>query len=208
MWISGKMIHKTVGSGSDLAEIVIDYEKKSMKLYDPIKRTELNTSDLDFKLDYLLMISIFPVLIVFITMLLFFIFTGLNEIIQPNWNHFTLVFELLITSYLFSILLTPMRKKLHYFDQYLSFDFMKKKKFMVVQDINSKEWKLPHNFKNLKFDYKLYGDYAKYIKKVHIKPKPYSFKIGKKQEKQVEDWDAFIYFKKIPKSGKMEIEWI
>ena len=81
---------------------------------------------------------------------------------------------------------------------------------MEVKDIKSKVWKLPDwaKFDNIKLDYKLYGDYATLIEKVHICPRDYYLERFGKKEKQEEEWDAIFTFSRVPKTGYMSLTWI
>ncbi len=187
------------GDSNDLAEFIIDYKnhkKPKVKILDPETRFKIKDKDLNFKP---------PILVglIFVAITISFVIT--NEI---RLNVILFVYLLFLMFYLLQILLTPIKKKLTKFWQFITNDFFSVKKFMIVKDINTKEWRLPYGFKNIKFDCNLYGDYAKLIKKVWIKPKDYFWIRRKKKERQTEDWEILFSFKKTPRIGRMEILWI
>ena len=191
------MIKECVGDGNDLAEIIIDYEKKDVQILDAESRFKIKNRHLNFFPSAFNVFS-FVVLSPFIALALF----------MNLYNISLFLGEMLITFYLLFVLFTPTTRKLHQLGQFLFNDFFKVKKYMVVKNIKSRVWKLPYEFDNIKLDYKLYKDYSKFIKKVHIKPKDYySYRLGK-PKRQTEEWDAYFYFNCIPKKGYMTIEWI
>lgn len=188
------------GTSLDLAEIIIDYDKKDVKIIDAKKGTEIKDLDLSF--------DISPIAILFLV--IYFPFLFILSIMLDSTKFFLFLINLPLTFYMIYVLSTPLRKKWHQIEQKVFNDKLKTKNFMIVKGINKKIWKLPYDFSNIKFDYNLYRDYAKYIKKVHIRPKDYYwFRVGKEdRKKQQEEWEAIFYFKKIPVKGKMEIVWI
>lgn len=197
------MIKHQAGDSRSLAEIIIDYKKKDVKILNPIKRNKIRDTDLNFSLSPIFLIICIPILFILI------VIPSEFKLFPQSLLHFGIfVFSLLITSYLVAIILTPLRKKFHQFEQFLFNDYFMKKKLVITTNIKGKIWQLPYKFNNLKLEYKLFGDFAKYISKVHIKPKDYFIKQFKKVEKQTEEWDCFFYFSKHPKNGKMEIEFI
>jgi len=188
------------GTGSDIAEFIVDYRKRKVQILDTQKRYALKNKDLNFTLTPFFLVFIIP-------MLLF----AINLEILGDRGFTIYFFSFMLMIYQLLILLTPIRKKLHKYGQFFFNDYFRVKKFMIIKDIQDKVWQLPSyvSFSNLKFDYKLYGDYAKFIEKSHIKPKNYYLgRNWENKERQKEKWDAFFYFSKIPKTGKMELEWI
>lgn len=67
-------------------------------------------------------------------------------------------------------------------------------------------------FKNIYLDYQADKEFAKYLKKVEIKEHPFIYyaKIRKKKKKGLKNywlWYARFYFSRIPKSGRLKLEW-
>lgn len=194
------MKHYQAGNSSILAEIIVDYDKKKIEMRDPINRFKLTDKDWDFSLG-LIGITIISNIFVFI------IFLVLLDAIAV-----ALIFSgLMIFGYVIKVVFPALSIKLHQLEQYLFNDKFATKKYLLVKELDSKIWKLPYDFENIKMDWFLYGDFKKYIQKVHIKPKDYKLFRGldrKKAERQDQDWEAIFYFKEVPKQGKMEVVWI
>jgi hypothetical protein len=194
------MKHYQAGNSSILAEIIVDYDKKKIDMRDPINRFKLTDKDWDFSLGLIGMIGAMQ----------FIIFVGFFAILDQ------IALALILAGvglffYIGKVVLVPVSIKFHQVEQYLFNDRFATKKYLLVKEIDSKIWKLPYDFENMKLDWYLYGDFKKYIQKVHIKPKDYKLFRGmdrKKAERQDQDWEAVFYFKEVPKEGKMEVVWI
>lgn len=190
------------GNSNDLAEIIVDYDKKDVKIINPKNNKDLQKFNINFSLTPIFIIS-------FIIVLMTYFVIVFDEF---KIRDIFLLFNLFLFIYLFYMLFCSMNPMWHRFWQYFINDMFENKNLLIVKDINSKDWKIPdlYNFKNIKLDYNLYGDYSKYIKKVHIRPieNYYILNAFNKKERQIKYWEAIFYFKEIPKKGKMEVIFI
>jgi len=194
-----------VGNSSDLAEIIIDYSKKKVKLINPETNKEFEKKiNSKYKLDFSFTFK-FGVLFLFLFSFLF-VFFIIGDIVIAR---FTLLYsESMFALYLLFIIFPILSEKLHHFGQFMTHNFFKVKNVVIVKNIDKEIYVLPYAFNNLLLNYKLTGDFSKYILKVHIKPKDFFWRRRKKMIRQTYEWDALFYFSKIPKKGKMEVEWI
>ena len=180
------------GNGGDYAEIVIDYQNKKVKIIDPITKKHFRINYFPSIADFLITTAVF---------ILFNIFFTIN-------NNLYLFFTIFIITWVLSFSLPSFKNYYHLVLQKISNDYFLTSKFTIVKDIKTKEYHLPYEFYNNKLNYKCYKDYGKYLIKIHIFPKDYYYKWRNNKEKQTDEWEAVFYFKKIPKEGRLEIEWI
>lgn len=189
-------MRKTYSSGKngDYAEIIIDYEKKNVKMINP--KDDKPFKDKRFRLQRNLLV--FLILAVIFVLLSYF---------NVNYSWWILA-GIYFTHCGVGIIFPKYYEYVEKLNQHLSVNRLGgQKKIVIIKRIKGRIWQLPYPFYNNKLDYKLTGEFARFIKKVHIKPKDYYVKRNGKIEKQIEEWDAFFYFSRSPKKGKMEIEW-
>jgi hypothetical protein len=193
-------MQKIVGNSLDLAEIVVDFDKKDIKILDSFSKKKIRESDLNFSMTPL------------ITIVYGYIFlTYLLWVDEYTISNFIFLLNILLFTYLLLVFKAGISRQVHYYFQKLDLDIFSTKKYIVVKNVKGLVYQLPreYEFANNKFDVNAFGDYKKYIKKVHIKPWEYkTIGISKKKEQQIYHWDAFIYFKQVPKIGLMEITFI
>jgi hypothetical protein len=194
------MVRKVVGGGLDMAEIIIDYKNKSVKMLDPTTRKEPRETN------YPGIFTFFMAGLVYIFLLIFnwvpYVFRSSFFMALLNW------FLIACLIYGMTFVAGPMSGYYHYCMQWLQYEFLATANVVYVDKLNSKVYQLPYMFGNRKLNYKCYGDFKTYLIKVHIEPKNYYWKDGNRIVKQTEEWDAFFYFTKIPRKGRMEIEFI
>lgn len=197
--------HKHIaGDTFDLAEIIVDYEKKETRIIDPTENKDILTKHFQIK-DFIVLIF---------TIVVFDVSCGIIFLNNPDLFKLDFVPLLLIinfcTIYAFA-LWDYAKESFHAWWQYIANDFFITKSFIEVKGLKSRSYKLPreYGFRNIKLDWNLHEDYAKYIQKVHIKPLDfYIIDIFGKKHKQNGLWDAEFYFKEVPKKGKMELTFI
>lgn len=200
------VVEKIAGTSWDLAEMIVDYKKKTIEVIDGESEKVLCDINIDLEIT-----PFFVWLIIFWAgIFMIIVYTDSDGSTLLFW---LFIFQILITAYLIGVLLTPIRKKIHKFHQFFSNDLFRNKKFAVFKNIKTKIWKFPFdNFSNVKLDWFPYGDYGKYLRKVHIRPLDYYYlrgvKKGKKKWRQNEDWEVIFYFDKVPRKGRLEIVWI
>jgi len=183
------------GNSLDRAAMVIDYRKKTVKILDP--RTNKK-----FKISYSPPIIAAGLGCLFLTIFLSIFMEMVSNNFLLVWaGLFCIVWEL-------HILVPWFANHTHLLEQKLINDWLVVKRFVIVKELEDKIYKLPYKFENFKLDYKCYGDFSAYLLKIHIFPKDYYLKSGKKLTKQTEEWEAWFHFSQIPKKGKMEIEFL
>ena len=197
---------------TEFLDIVIDYDKKKVDFINP-KTQKKEIDNFNFKTFlhsnffrlFVVSISIWIMLSLIVQVIL--ILQG-GVVTSDNKDAIFLVLLMLRYFLFFAILMfiEPIRNVLVDIFLYLEFD-IRKSKFVVVKDINTKTWKFPYDY-YAKLNYKLFGDYAKYIKRFESKSKDWYWKKGDKLEKQEDEAEAIFYFRKIPKTGRMEIEFL
>jgi len=189
------MNKKVVGDGQDLAEMIIDYDKKTIQMLDPVEGGNLKESDFpDIPASFLIL----------------FVASIIGVFVGHTFGQ-ELLFVVSLSIGAFMVAIVSVRivaRKLHYYGQIIFNGKLALKKKTTIKDIDTKIYKFPYDFKNIKFDWKLYGDYKKQIRRIHIKPLDYyEYRFGK-PKKQIENWTVHFHFKKIPQKGRMEIIWI
>jgi len=187
------------GNSSDLAETIIDYESKTVQILDPDTKEEVKNAS--FSLD-----SFSFILHCGLTVLAIMTILSLYNDFYYTW----LLAPITIIIGIFYIIKLKSRRFnewYHYHEQNF-FDLVRPGRYAEFTNIATIDWKFPYKFRNIKFEYHLYGDYKKFIKKIHIYPKPY-YEIDFEGTKsiQLREWEILIYFTKIPKNGKMELYW-
>lgn len=196
------MARYTAGDSGDYAEIIIDYKKKDVKLINPStgKNFEKNPG---FQIGLFFMS--FCITAFFIAIVAFF-----SDELDIVLTTLLIVF-VMILSY---TSLYALKERfplpfaaLHNYMQKIQNDYQPRK-LVIVTELDSTIYKLPHAYSNNKLDYRAYGDFKKYLIKVHIFPKDFYWKTKDSVEKQNEEWEAWFYFTKIPKKGKLEVEFI
>jgi hypothetical protein len=188
------------GDSGDLAEVIIDFKKKKVKLINPQKKGGFKKSRFGPNINGLILIS--AALLCFILSFILKLIIGHTD----NLWYYAFI-GLLFINYLIGLIFYPEYNNwIDKWNQKIFNGYLGTKKVVIVKNIKERTWKLPYEFKNVQLDYKLYGDYKKVITKIHIKPKEYYIKSFGKLVKQIEEWEAFFYFSRVPKKGKMIIE--
>lgn len=191
------MALKTAGSAGDYAEIIVDYRKKKVSMVN-------GKDNKPFKENRWIPSYTFGTFILYGFL---YLLLSSYDLTKPYSIWFTI--GIYLVNYILGITFYPAYKDFwKKVVQRFTSDYGLTKKLVIIKKLNKKVYSLPFEFSNNKCDWRLWGDFAKYISKVHIKPKDYYLKSGKNIEKQIREWDCFMYFEKIPKSGKMEIEFI
>jgi len=160
-----------------------------------------------------IIISIPILLIMFLPLLIQGEFSTISS--QMNWRELIpaliLIFHMFFIPLVATLITIKNKKLLSYMPQInmfgallLQYSFYKK-----ITKLNSKTYKLPL-FTNVFLDYKTKGEFAKYLYKVEIKEHKLIFKkklwfFKKKDMKNDYLWYAEFKFKKIPKTGYLEI---
>lgn len=194
------------GNSGNYAEVIIDFRKKKVKLTDPQENNcEFKKNRFGFNINSLSLIG--TGLLIIAIKIIYNLFNRYN----PNPISLSallyLWLGLLLINYIIGIIYHPKYNDwIDKWTQKIFTGYLGDKKVIIIKEVKENVWKLPYEFKNNQLDYKLYGDYKKFITKIHIKPKDYYIKSFGKIKKQIEDWEAFFYFSKIPKKGKMIIE--
>ena len=208
---------KICGSTSDLAELIVEYDRKGKPKLLDIKGVPKDTIKNRVKAAWLdwLMVSMKWWGILFLSSLL--VELGFNKIdITSNQIAFSFICALLISGILS---LCHINEK---FDK-------KWKKYFAIKtgnrqrnkstftDFTSKEFVI-YNIDNVLVEFEATRDVSKHLKKVWIKKDPVGslFEnqanvkglVWKDQGKKEPIWNAHFYFNKIPKSGKLYVEWI
>ena len=199
-----------VGNSGDLAEIIVDYKKRKVSLLRPDTGTKFSKRK---KLTFMIIKNklVNTIFIVGVVSLLFSIISIIFNLKLSIKGAIILyiILSVFVVSLIKSFYFPDLDDLIHYYVQKLSFDHMKRK-VVVINNLNSKVYKLPfqYDFSNMKLDCRCYGDFKKYLIKVHIFPEDYYWRDGKFLTKQTDNWECYIYFSKIPRKGKMEIEFI
>lgn len=192
-------MRKYGGNGNKLAEVIVDYKKKDIKILDPHTRKP-------FKFTYMPSLSYFLTSLILTVILSFAFMIFDNYTISDNFWFIWAGLSLIIWE--LCILVPYLADKYHWFEQRFLWDYTSSKKVVFVKNIEDKIYKLPYDFCNMKLDYVCTGEFSKYLIKVHVFPKDYFIKNRHGLRRQVEDWEAWFYFSKIPKKGQLEIEFI
>lgn len=191
------MVRQFGGDSLDRAEIIIDYKKKKIDIINPFTKKIFKSGFIP----PLLSILIFSIIVVFIVIILIF-----STSLAITLFIIELIFYILF--YEIYLLFPSIANYYHLLEQRFLNDYLVDKKLVIVKKLKNKIYKLPYEFANDKLDYKCYKDFSKYLLKIHIFPKDYYIKYKNKIEKQLSEWEAWFYFSKIPKTGRMEIEFV
>lgn len=220
-----------VGDSSIYAEIILDYKNKTAKFFDPKTKKEL--TETSFTSDKINLTDTkytgYGIFAMFVFLFFSFVVVAFNtpadftptEVFLISIEKTTQLSSIIIAIetgvmiYLFGILMQVLGWKynFHKFWQCVQQDIFSTRKVIRVQEIKNKIWKLPYNFENRKLDFSLYGEFERYLNRVHIKPEENvkvikAFKKQEKEPSEVVGWDAVFYFEKVPKTGWMKIVFI
>ena len=94
---------------------------------------------------------------------------------------------------------------------YALISLFKRPKVVLIRNIKSKTFEIPY-FSNIIVEYKAKGDYAKYLKHIHVRE--YEFEEIKKKYKKyiiepnMYEWKIIFTLKKVPKNGYMIIKYM
>src|SRR3990167_10017797 len=123
------------GSSNSLAEIIIDYRKKSVKILNPITKKP-------FKKEWLP--SILYLSLSFILSIVYSLFYGVTI------YTYLLIHSFFVMIWGVTFLFPQISQYSHLFQQFLLNDIFTTKKLVIVKNLKSKIYKLPYTFKNIK----------------------------------------------------------
>lgn len=190
-----------LGDSLSLAEFIVDYKKKTIKIKDLKRRHKIT------KADFLFQFTPFYIMIFGTFWMTIFGFSQLFPHIISSYDFLWLLGSSFIIYFLMTIF-PAVRKKIHYLEQILFNDKFQKKIFLKVENLKTRTWILPreYRFTNHFLKYRLYGEFKPLIEKVHIKPWDYKIKTPLGLTNQNDDFDVIFTFIKVPKTGRMELE--
>jgi len=196
------------GSTADLAETIIDFKTKKVELKgipEGTLRNRLFAAAHDW----------------FFYLMKFWIITAVALVLidrQLNYAwHFLAAWTLIFILFILLISLHINKKFDHRMKRYFALKTAKEKDFskVTVTKFNNKEFVIP-DIQNIALDFEVSGDVKTQLSKIWIKQEDKSGFLLRQgtitsymqPKKQDNTWNAYFIFKRIPKGGKLHVEYI